>query len=159
CSWRRSLLPGRPVWPGGQALVQPAPAGADRGSHRRRLLGAGARLGEPGHPVLCASDDCPLLRLVLGAAAPIRLFHHRWSAAAPGWHGIGADAAPRPGRVATGEGREMMLTVKTRFYALVALQLLLLGGLIAGKQITLAAGERILLQTVPVDPRDMFRGD
>ncbi len=53
----------------------------------------------------------------------------------------------------------MTLSFKTRFCAIVALQLLLLGGLIAGKQITLAFGERILLKTVPVDPRDMFRGD
>jgi uncharacterized membrane-anchored protein len=53
----------------------------------------------------------------------------------------------------------MMLTFKMRFYALVALQLLLLGGLIAGKQITLATGEPVLLKTDPVDPRDLFRGD
>jgi uncharacterized membrane-anchored protein len=53
----------------------------------------------------------------------------------------------------------MMPSFKTRFYALVVCQLLLLGGLIGYKQITLATGERILLKTVPVDPRDMFRGD
>src|SRR5437667_2276021 len=48
---------------------------------------------------------------------------------------------------------------RLRFALLVGLQMLLLLGLIGYKQITLATGERILLKTVPVDPRDMFRGD
>jgi uncharacterized membrane-anchored protein len=41
----------------------------------------------------------------------------------------------------------------------VVLQLLALGSLIAYKQVTLVTGQRIVLKTVPVDPRDMFRGD
>lgn len=53
----------------------------------------------------------------------------------------------------------MRLPFKTRFYGLVVLQLLTLAGLIAYKQATLLTGQRILLKTVPVDPRDMFRGD
>jgi uncharacterized membrane-anchored protein len=53
----------------------------------------------------------------------------------------------------------MFASFKIRFYALVLFQLLLLVGLIGYKQWTLYAGERILLQTLPVDPRDLFRGD
>ncbi len=53
----------------------------------------------------------------------------------------------------------MILSRKTRFYALVSFQLLLLIGLIAYKQVTLLTGQPILLKTVPVDPRDFFRGD
>jgi uncharacterized membrane-anchored protein len=53
----------------------------------------------------------------------------------------------------------MFTAFKARFFALVLFQLLLLGGLIGYKQWTVTAGERILLQTVPVDPRDLFRGD
>jgi uncharacterized membrane-anchored protein len=53
----------------------------------------------------------------------------------------------------------MKASFKKRFFALVALQLLLLLALIAYKQLTLVTGQRVLLKTVPVDPRDMFRGD
>jgi uncharacterized membrane-anchored protein len=53
----------------------------------------------------------------------------------------------------------MNVSFRAKFYALVALQILLLVGLIGYKQFTLLTGERILLKTVPVDPRDMFRGD
>lgn len=53
----------------------------------------------------------------------------------------------------------MTLPFKAKFYGLVGFQLLLLIGLIGYKQFTLLTGECILLQTVPVDPREMFRGD
>jgi uncharacterized membrane-anchored protein len=53
----------------------------------------------------------------------------------------------------------MTRSFKSRFYAIVAAQLLLLVGLIAFKQWTLYAGDQILLATVPVDPRELFRGD
>ncbi len=53
----------------------------------------------------------------------------------------------------------MILSRKTRFYVLVSFQLLLLIGLIAYKQVTLLTGQPILLKTIPVDPRDLFRGD
>jgi uncharacterized membrane-anchored protein len=38
-------------------------------------------------------------------------------------------------------------------------QILVLTGMIAGKAITQRSGESILLRVVPVDPRDLFRGD
>jgi uncharacterized membrane-anchored protein len=53
----------------------------------------------------------------------------------------------------------MRLPFKSRFYGLVGFQLCLLLALIFYKQFTLLAGERILLETIPVDPREMFRGD
>ncbi len=37
--------------------------------------------------------------------------------------------------------------------------LALVGALVGVKQYTLLAGEDVLLRTVPVDPRDLFRGD
>jgi uncharacterized membrane-anchored protein len=37
--------------------------------------------------------------------------------------------------------------------------LALIGGLVGFKEFTLRTGEEILLRTVPVDPRDLFRGD
>ena len=45
------------------------------------------------------------------------------------------------------------------FYAAVAFQLLLMAGLILSKQATLWTGRPVVLETVPVDPRDLFRGD
>src|SRR5437868_11988550 len=53
----------------------------------------------------------------------------------------------------------MRLQFRTKFALLVALQVLLLLGLIGYKQVTLATGERVLVRTAPVDPRDLFRGD
>ena len=53
----------------------------------------------------------------------------------------------------------MRLPFKMKFALGVALQVLLLLGLIGYKQVTLATGERVLLRTAPVDPRDLFRGD
>lgn len=45
------------------------------------------------------------------------------------------------------------------FLAVVALQVALLLVIIVPKERTLATGEEVVLQTVPVDPRDLFRGD
>jgi uncharacterized membrane-anchored protein len=53
----------------------------------------------------------------------------------------------------------MSISLKAKYYAIVGCQLLVLAGLIAQKQVTLITGTTILLKTVPVDPRDMFRGD
>jgi uncharacterized membrane-anchored protein len=53
----------------------------------------------------------------------------------------------------------MMGTFRVRFFLLVAFQIVLMAGLIGYKQVTLITGQRVLLETVPVDPRDLFRGD
>ena len=45
------------------------------------------------------------------------------------------------------------------FLAAVVLQILVLMGMIAGKAISHRTGDLILLRVVPVDPRDLFRGD
>ena len=37
--------------------------------------------------------------------------------------------------------------------------LVVIGGLVGYKEFTLRTGQEVLLKTVPVDPRDMFRGD
>ncbi len=52
-----------------------------------------------------------------------------------------------------------MNTFKGRFFTLVCLQLFVMASLIVVKQITLRTGERILLKAIPVDPRELFRGD
>ena len=49
--------------------------------------------------------------------------------------------------------------MRIKFIALVLLQTLLLAGMIAYRESWVSSGERILLRTVPVDPRDVFRGD
>lgn len=46
-----------------------------------------------------------------------------------------------------------------RIMVVAAIQLLLLCGMVAGKQYTLNTGEQILLETQPIDPRSLFRGD
>lgn len=51
------------------------------------------------------------------------------------------------------------LSFRAKFALAIALQLLLLAGLLGFRQYTLLTGQRIWLRTVPVDPRDMFRGD
>ena len=53
------------------------------------------------------------------------------------------------------------MTGRTRiaFFAVVALQVLFLVGLVAYKETTLRSGREVVLQTLPVDPRDPFRGD
>ncbi len=49
--------------------------------------------------------------------------------------------------------------MKIKFIIIITLQVLLLIGLIAYKQHWVATGEKIILKTIPVDPRDIFRGD
>ncbi len=49
--------------------------------------------------------------------------------------------------------------MRTKFILLVLLQAALLVGIIAYRHYWVATGERILLKTAPVDPRDLFRGD
>jgi uncharacterized membrane-anchored protein len=53
----------------------------------------------------------------------------------------------------------MNIPFKTRFFLILGLQLALLLALIGSKQVTLLTGKRVLLETIPVDPRDLFRGD
>lgn len=45
------------------------------------------------------------------------------------------------------------------FIGIVVFQLLILLGLIGFNEASLAFGKSVVLQTVPVDPRDLFRGD
>lgn len=40
-----------------------------------------------------------------------------------------------------------------------AFWLLIIGGFIASKEFTLRTGQDVLLKTIPIDPRDLFRGD
>jgi uncharacterized membrane-anchored protein len=54
------------------------------------------------------------------------------------------------------EGRNLL---RLGFLAVVALQVALLLVILVPKEWTLATGEEVVLQTVPVDPRDLFRGD
>ena len=49
--------------------------------------------------------------------------------------------------------------MRWKFIFLVLLQVALLVGIIAYRQYWVATGERVLLRTAPVDPRDIFRGD
>lgn len=49
--------------------------------------------------------------------------------------------------------------MRWKFVFFVLLQVALLVGIIAYRQYWVATGERILLRTAPVDPRDIFRGD
>jgi len=51
------------------------------------------------------------------------------------------------------------MPLKVKFMAAVGLQLLVLVGLIGSRQWTLMTGRPVLLETVPVDPRSLFRGD
>lgn len=46
-----------------------------------------------------------------------------------------------------------------KFYLLIALQIVFLLALVGAKVFTLQTGEKILLEIVPVDPRDIFRGE
>ncbi len=47
----------------------------------------------------------------------------------------------------------------TRVIALVAIQLVLVAGIFGVRGFTVLTGEEIVLETRPVDPRDIFRGD
>jgi len=49
--------------------------------------------------------------------------------------------------------------MRTKYILLVALQALLLVGMIGMREVWIAKGRKVLLKTVPVDPRDIFRGD
>jgi uncharacterized membrane-anchored protein len=49
--------------------------------------------------------------------------------------------------------------MRWKFVLFVLLQVALLLGIIAYRQYWVATGEKILLRTAPVDPRDIFRGD
>ncbi len=49
--------------------------------------------------------------------------------------------------------------MRSKFILLVLLQVALLIGIVAYRQYWVATGEKILLKTAPVDPRDIFRGD
>ena len=49
--------------------------------------------------------------------------------------------------------------MRWKFAFFVLLQVALLVGIIAYRQYWVATGEKILLRTAPVDPRDIFRGD
>lgn len=48
---------------------------------------------------------------------------------------------------------------KNIFIALGIFWLIIIGGLIGYKEYTLKSGEVVVLKTIPVDPRDVFRGD
>lgn len=49
--------------------------------------------------------------------------------------------------------------MRTKYIILVALQALLLVGMIGMREVWIAKGEKVVLKTTPVDPRDIFRGD
>jgi uncharacterized membrane-anchored protein len=49
--------------------------------------------------------------------------------------------------------------MRSKFIFFVLLQVALLVGIIAYRQYWVATGEKVLLRTAPVDPRDLFRGD
>jgi uncharacterized membrane-anchored protein len=49
--------------------------------------------------------------------------------------------------------------MRTKYIIIVALQALLLVGMIGMREVWISSGEKIKLKTVPVDPRDIFRGD
>jgi uncharacterized membrane-anchored protein len=49
--------------------------------------------------------------------------------------------------------------MRLKFILIIALQVFLLFGMIGYRQHWAATGKRVLLRTVPVDPRDIFRGD
>lgn len=49
--------------------------------------------------------------------------------------------------------------MRTLFWLVVALQLLVLLGFVGVRELTLRTGQEVVLATVPVDPRDLFRGD
>ena len=53
----------------------------------------------------------------------------------------------------------MSRRLRLAFFGVLAFQLLFLLGLVTFKEVTLRLGQTVVLQTVPVDPRDLFRGD
>ncbi len=53
----------------------------------------------------------------------------------------------------------MKISLKVAFIAIVLLQVIFILGLAGYKEVTLRFGKEVTLQTMPVDPRDLFRGD
>ena len=53
----------------------------------------------------------------------------------------------------------MSRRLRLAFFGVLAFQLLFLLGLVTFKEVTVRIGQTVVLQTVPVDPRDLFRGD
>lgn len=51
------------------------------------------------------------------------------------------------------------MNANTKVWSLVALQLVLVAGLFGARSFTVLTGEEVVLETAPVDPRDLFRGD
>jgi uncharacterized membrane-anchored protein len=51
------------------------------------------------------------------------------------------------------------MTRTTKFYIIIILQIVLLFAMIGTKIYTLKTGTKILLEVLPVDPRDLFRGE
>lgn len=49
--------------------------------------------------------------------------------------------------------------MRLKFIALICLQVLLLIGIIGYREYWLETGDKVVLKTTPVDPRDIFRGD
>ena len=49
--------------------------------------------------------------------------------------------------------------LRLAFFGIVLFQVLFLLGLVGYKEVTLRFGQTVVLETVPVDPRDLFRGD
>ena len=49
--------------------------------------------------------------------------------------------------------------MRLKFAVVILLQVLILVGIIGYREYRVATGERVLLQSSPVDPRDLFRGD
>lgn len=49
--------------------------------------------------------------------------------------------------------------MRTKFLIIVCLQVLLLLGIMVYRQYWIMTGDKVVLKTVPVDPRDIFRGD
>lgn len=48
---------------------------------------------------------------------------------------------------------------KIKFYLIIALQIGLLLAMVGRSQFTLLTGDKVLLEVVPVDPRDIFAGE
>jgi len=49
--------------------------------------------------------------------------------------------------------------MRIKFILIICLQALLLCGIIAYRQYWIATGNKVVLKTTPIDPRDLFRGD
>ena len=67
---------------------------------------------------------------------------------------VPADTLPRPGLWEWVRAHQRAILFGT-----IAFQMVVLGSMIARSTWTLITGETILLHVIPVDPRDLFRGD